>query len=129
MSMSETKMSDIIRTSLEGVKEFAEKDTFIGDVIVTPEGVSIIPVSRVNIGFATGGIDYANKRISPIQNFGGGGGTGISITPVAFLIVSPSAEVKVISLTESEFPSAVDRVADIIENTPRLIQKIKESFF
>lgn len=127
--MSETKMSDIIRTSLEGVKEFAEKDTFIGDVIVTPAGVSIIPVSRVSIGFATGGIDYANKRISPTQNFGGGGGTGISITPVAFLTISPDAQVNLISLTEGEIPSAVDRVADVIENTPRLIQKIKEAFF
>ncbi len=127
--MSETKMSDIIRTSLEGVKEFAEKDTFIGDVIVTPSGVSIIPVSRVNIGFATGGIDYANKRISPTQNFGGGGGTGISITPVAFLTVSPDAQVNLIPLAESSLPSAVDRVADVIESTPRLIQKIKEALF
>ncbi|MBP3592092.1 MAG: sporulation protein YtfJ [Clostridia bacterium] len=122
-------MSDIIRTSLEGVKEFAEKDTFIGDVIVTPSGVSIIPVSRVNIGFATGGIDYANKRISPTQNFGGGGGTGISITPVAFLTVSPDAQVNLIPLAESSLPSAVDRVADVIESTPRLIQKIKEALF
>ena len=127
--MSVTKMRDIIRTSLEGVKEFAEKDTFIGDVIVTPTGVSIIPVSRVSIGFATGGVDYANKRISPNQNFGGGGGTGISITPVAFLTVSPDAKVDLISLEESTLPSAVNRVADVIESTPRLIQKIKEALF
>ncbi len=127
--MSETKMSDIIRTSLEGAKEFAEKDTFIGDVIVTPTGVSIIPVSRVSIGFATGGVDYANKRISPTQNFGGGGGTGINITPVAFLTVSPDAQVNLIPLAESSTASAVDRVADVIESTPRLIQKIKEALF
>ena len=127
--MSETKMSDIIRTSLEGVKEFAEKDTFIGDVIVTPSGVSIIPVSRVSIGFATGGVDYANKRISPTQNFGGGGGTGVSITPIAFLTVSPDAQVNLIPVAESALPSAVDRVADVIESTPKIIQKIKEALF
>lgn len=127
--MAETKMSDIIRTSLEGVKEFAEKDTFIGDVIVTPTGVSIIPVSRVNIGFATGGVDYAGKRITPAQNFGGGGGTGISITPVAFLTVTPDAKVNLIPVGESALPSAVDRVADVIESTPRIIQKIKEALF
>ena len=127
--MAETKMSDIIRTSLEGVKEFAEKDTFIGDVIVTPAGVSIIPVSRVNIGFATGGVDYAAKRISPAGNFGGGGGTGISITPVAFLTVTPDAKVNLIPIEESARPSTVDRVADVIESTPRLIQKIKEALF
>jgi sporulation protein YtfJ len=125
--MAETKMSDIIRTSLEGVKEFAEKDTFIGDVIVTPAGVSIIPVSRVSIGFATGGVDYANKRVSPLQNFGGGGGTGINITPVAFLTVTPNAEVNLISLEQSALPSTVDRVADVIESTPKIIQKIKEA--
>ena len=127
--MSETKMSDIIRTSLEGVKEFAEKDTFIGDVIVTPSGVSIIPVSRVSIGFATGGVDYANKRISPAQNFGGGGGTGVSITPIAFLTVSPDAQVNLIPVAESTLPSAVGRVADVIESTPKIIQKIKEALF
>ena len=127
--MAETKMSDIIRTSLEGVKEFAEKDTFIGDVIVTPTGVSIIPVSRVNIGFATGGVDYAGKRISPGGNFGGGGGTGISITPIAFLTVTPDAKVNLIPVEESALPSTVDRVADLIESTPRIIQKIKEALF
>ncbi len=127
--MAETKMSDIIRTSLEGVKEFAEKDTFIGDVIVTSGGVSIIPVSRVSIGFATGGVDYGGKRISPMQNFGGGGGTGISITPIAFLTVSPTAEVNLIPLSESATSSAVDRVADVIESTPKLIQKIREALF
>ncbi len=127
--MSETKMSDIIRASLEGVKEFAEKDTFIGDVIVTPTGVCIIPVSRVNIGFATGGVDYANKRVSPVQNFGGGGGTGVSITPVAFLTVTPDAQVNLIPVAESSLPSAVGRVADVIESTPRIIQKIKEALF
>ena len=127
--MAETKMSDIIRTSLEGVKEFAEKDTFIGDVIVTPSGVSIIPVSRVNIGFATGGVDYAGKRITPAQNFGGGGGTGISITPIAFLTLTPDAKVDLIPVGESASPSTVDRVADVIESTPRIIQKIKEALF
>ena len=127
--MAETKMSDIIRTSLEGAKEFAEKDTFIGDVIVTASGMSIIPVSRVSIGFATGGVDYESKRISPMQNFGGGGGTGISITPIAFLTVSPTAEVNLIPLTEAAGGSAVDRVADVIESTPKLIQKIREALF
>ncbi len=126
--MAETKMSDIIRTSLEGVKEFAEKDTFIGDVIVTSGGVSIIPVSRVSIGFATGGVDYANKRLSPLQNFGGGGGTGISITPIAFLTVSPDAQVNLISLNDSG-GSAVDRVAEVIEETPKIIQKIRDALF
>jgi sporulation protein YtfJ len=123
--MSETKMSDIIRTSLEGVKEFTEKDTFIGDVIVTPSGVSIIPVSRVSIGFATGGVDYANKRISPTQNFGGGGGTGLSITPIAFLTVGKDAEINLIHINGGS--SDVDRISSLIERSPEIIEKIKNA--
>ena len=126
--MSETKMSDIIRTSLEGVKEFAEKDTFIGDVIVTPAGVSIIPVSRVSIGFATGGIDYANKRISPTQNFGGGGGTGLMVAPVGFLIVDKRGDVEFINVGMKGKPDPVDQIADLVERTPDIIAKIKDLF-
>jgi uncharacterized spore protein YtfJ len=69
------------------------------------------------------------KRISPVGNFGGGGGTGISITPVAFLTVTPDAKVNLIPVEESALPSTVDRVADVIESTPRIIQKIKEALF
>ena len=121
--MSENKMSDIIRASMDSIKSFTDMETAIGNAITTPSGVTVIPVSRVTMGIATGGIDYGDKKSSTSQNFGGGGGTGLSITPIAFLTVGREGEV---SLIQIETPSGeVDRVLSLIERSPEIIEKIK----
>ena len=66
--MPENKMSDIIKASMEGIKRFTDMETVIGDAIVTPSGVTVIPVSKVTMGIATGGVDYGSARSSPSQN-------------------------------------------------------------
>ena len=121
--MSETKMSDIIRASLEGVKEFTDMDTVIGSAINTPSGVTVIPVSKITMGIATGGVDYGERRPLHERGFGGGGGTGLSVTPIAFLTVSRDAEVSLIHINGET--SGFDRIASLIENSPTLIEKIK----
>ncbi len=125
--MSENKMSDIIRASLDGIKDFADVDTVFGKAITTPSGVTIIPVSKISIGFATGGVDFPAKRpISP-QNFGGGSGSGVSITPVAFLTVNANSEINLISIGESS-SSSIERACELIENSPNIIERIKNIF-
>ena len=121
--MSETKMSDIIRASMDGIKSFTDMDTVIGGAITTPNGVTVIPVSKVSMGIATGGVDYGNKRVSATQNFGGGGGTGLSITPVAFLTVGRDAEVNLININPGK--DDFERFASLIEHSPEIIEKIK----
>ena len=124
--MSENKMSEMIRTSLDGIKEFTDIDTVFGKAITTPNGVTVIPVSKVTVGFATGGLDFPSKRpISP-TNFGGGSGTGVSVTPVAFLTVGSNSEINLIQIGSAE-PSSVDRACDIIEKSPEIIEKIKNT--
>ena len=123
--MSETKMSDIIRASMEGIKSFTDMDTVIGNAINTPSGVTVIPVSRVSMGIATGGVDYGTHRPSSIQNFGGGGGTGLSITPVAFLTVGRDAEVKLIQIDGPE--GDVGKITSLIEKSPEIIERIKDA--
>ncbi len=120
--MSENKMSDIIKASLDGIKGFTDMDTVIGNAINTPGGVTVIPVSKVSMGIATGGVDYGTRRVSS-QNFGGGGGTGLSITPVAFLTVGRNAEVNLIHVNNAS--TDVDRIASLIEHSPEIIEKIK----
>ncbi len=120
--MSETKMSDIIRASMEGIKSFTDMDTVIGNAINTPSGVTVIPISKVTMGIATGGVDYGSKKLSYPQNFGGGGGTGLSITPVAFLTVGRDADINLIHLNTS---SDVEKITSLIEHTPDIIEKIK----
>lgn len=121
--MSENKMSDIIKASIEGIKSFTDMETVIGNAITTPSGVTVIPVSKVTMGIATGGIDYGRGRQDSDQNFGGGGGTGLSITPVAFLTVGRDAEVNLIHVNGGS--ADVDKIVNLIERAPEIIEKIK----
>jgi sporulation protein YtfJ len=117
-------MSDIIKTSLDGIRDFADINTSVGTPIMTPSGVTVIPISKVSIGFATGGVDFGAKKIMANQSFGGGGGTGVSVTPLAFLTVDKDANVNLIKLNESRL-SALDKAISLVESTPEIIEKIK----
>ena len=118
-------MSEIIRASLNGIKEFKDSDTVIGKIITTPTGMTVIPISKITLGLATGGVDCTPKRMRSEFNFGGGGGTVASISPSAFLIISKDNDVKLLNLNER--PGSVERLADLIEKTPDVIEKIKRS--
>jgi sporulation protein YtfJ len=120
-------MTDIIKASLDGIKDFADVDTVFGKAITTPSGVTVIPVSKVSLGFASGGLDFGTKKIATPQSFGGGSGTGVSITPVAFLAVSPTADINLIQITEKS-PTSLDRTLQLIESSPEIIEKIKNTF-
>lgn len=121
--MSETKMSDIIKSALEGISEFASCNITVGNIISTPSGVTVIPLSKVFVGLATGGVDYAGAKSSQKDNFGGGGGTGVYVTPVALLAVSREGKVSLINVASSQ--SEADSFTDIISRAPEIISKIK----
>ena len=118
----------MIKASLDGIKDFTDVDTVFGKAITTPSGVTIIPVSKVSVGFATGGVDFYEKRPLSPANFGGGSGTGVSISPVAFLTVGKNAEINLIPIGKSDSGNIVDRACDLIENSPSIIEKIKNVF-
>ena len=131
--MAESKLNDIIGTSLEKIKALADGETVIGSPITTPGGTTVIPVSKVSMGFASGGIDYNGKKAgeSSKQNFGGGGGTGITIAPVAFLIVSPDGNIQLLPITgagQAGAPDTVDKVTSFIERSPDILERIKRVF-
>ena len=123
--MSESKMSELIRASVEGIRSFTDNDAVMGRAITTPSGVTVIPISKITMGFATGGVDLAGKRSNPDQNFGGGGGTGVSINPVAFLTIGKNAEINLINLRDE--PKNLEKMISFFENTPELINKIKDA--
>ena len=84
--MKEQSASGILGTSIEKIKDLVDVSTIIGDPIKISETLQIIPVSKVTYGFASGGTDFPSK--SNQELFGGGGGAGITISPVAFLVVN-----------------------------------------
>lgn len=127
--MAENKMSDIIKSSMSGIKEFTDVDTIFGKAVTTASGVTVIPVSKVSVGFAGGGLDFSpeKKMLNP-QNFGGATGTGVSVTPIAFLTVSPTSEINLIEIGKASQANTLDRVVNLIENSPEIINRLKNSF-
>lgn len=118
-----SEMSDIIKSSFEGIKDFADVHKVIGEPIITPAGVTVIPISKITVGFAGGGIDYGGKKLTQLQNFGGGSGTGLSITPLAFLTIGSDAGVNLIPLEESQ--DNIDRIVSFLERSPEIVKQIK----
>ena len=142
--MAENKISGIIETSLEQIKNVVDANTIIGNPISTPNGTTVIPVSKVMVGFASGGVDYLGKNMKKVAdsanssgrpaalttNFGGGGGTGVTVQPVGFLVISPDGNVQLLNVGagSASSPDKIDQVAGFIERSPDLIQKIKDIF-
>ena len=127
----ENKISDIIRTSLENVKDVVDSNTIIGEAIPTSNGTVIIPVSKLSIGIATGGLDYKgkNKEHNKPNNFGGAGGTGVSVKPVAFLVVKADGNVDLLNVDHpTGTDDTVDMIASFIKKSPDIISKIKAFF-
>lgn len=120
--MPENQAFDYMKASLGGIKDIVGVDTVIGSPINTPSGVTVIPVSRVTMGFASGGIDLAAKSGMKDRTGGGGGGTGVSITPVAFLTIGRDADIKLIPINEG---GSVDKIASVLEKAPEIINGIK----
>lgn len=117
--MSE-KIENLMNTALDKMKEVVNADTVIGKAITTPDGSMVIPVSRVSYGFASGGSDFSTKDSKDM--FGGGNGAGVNIIPVAFLVISPSGDVKLLQV--ESFSSTLDR---IIAMTPDIVDKISKA--
>ena len=119
-----SSIKDIINNSLDQVRTIIDADTVLGKELLTASGVSIIPISKVSIGFASGGVDMPS-RTSDHHNYGGGGGTGVTVNPIGFLIVSPNGKVEIMHLTSDEM-SPLEQVADFIDRTPEMLNRVKE---
>ncbi len=122
--MKEQSASGILGTSIEKIKDLVDVSTIIGDPIKISETLQIIPVSKVTYGFASGGTDFPSK--SNQELFGGGGGAGITISPVAFLVVNNgSVSVKYINAAEGSVERVIGMVPDIVDKATEVIGQLK----
>ena len=123
----QNKITDLIKESLGGIREFMDANTVTGTPIQTNAGTVIIPISKVAMGFAAGGNDYANKDSAPDKNnFGGGGGTGVSVTPIGFLVVDAEGHVDMININNptNDLGSSIE---SIMEKLPGILDKVKSA--
>lgn len=127
---NENKIPEIIRSSMENIRSMVDANTVVGEPISASGGVTIIPISKISVGIASGGVDYNPKKDAQPkpQNFGGGGGTGLTVAPVGFLVVDSDGEVEFINVSQKGKPDPVDQIADLVERTPDIISKIKNIF-
>ena len=127
---TENKIPEIIKSSMENIRSMVDANTIIGDPVNATGGTVIIPISKVSVGIASGGVDYNAKKDTQLrpQNFGGGGGTGLSVTPVGFLVCDKDGGVEFINVSSKGKPDPVDQIADLVERTPEIIAKIKGLF-
>ena len=139
--MSDNNVSEMISKSLESIRTIADSGTVIGDPIPTNNGTVILPVSKISVGFASGGLDYLpksgeNKEGKAIKAgapcFGGGGGTGVSVTPICFLVIAADGSVTMMNVNNpAAVPPAVgaiESVTSFAEKAPDIIAGIKALF-
>lgn len=127
----EHPIEGLMTTAMESIKEMVDVNTIVGDAVQSPDGTVIIPISRVAFGFAAGGGEYKQtcgseeeKEEGKKQNerfpFAGGSGAGVSINPVAFMVVGNGQ----IRLMPVNMNSSVDKILDII---PDVLNKMEDS--
>ncbi len=125
MSKENTPINDLLGISIEKIKEMADVNAIIGEPIRLPDGTTIIPVSKVSYGFASGGSDLPSKYDKDL--FGGGAGAGVSIKPEGFLVISPDGSAKMVTMEGSNDPisNAIDKMPGIIDKVSGIINKKK----
>lgn len=116
-------IGDLMTTTMQKIREMVDVNTIVGEPIRTPEGITIIPVSKLSFGFASGGSDFTTKNQPADKNncFGGGSGAGVNIMPIAFLIIKGDT-VKLLPVAAPAGTTA-DR---IIEMVPELVDKVTD---
>ena len=116
-------IENLMKSTMENLKDMIDVNTVIGDGIETPDGSFILPISKVSFGFASGGSEFPKDKNSLTPDgrfpFGGGSGSGVTVKPVAFLIIKGDS-VKLLPVDQN---NTCDRIVDKI---PQLIDTLKD---
>lgn len=116
--MENSNIGNLMDVTMSKLKSMMDVNTIVGEPIVTPDGITIIPVSKVSYAFASGGSDFQSKD-KPA--FGGGNGAGVKIEPVGFLIVKDGG-VRMMNIT----PPASTTLDRVIEKAPELMDTVED---
>lgn len=121
--MSEHPIQGLIETAMKKIKEMVDVDTIVGDPITTADGTTIIPVSKVSFGFASGGSDIPSAKTQR-DLFGGGSGAGITISPIAFIVIA-NGEVKLLQMSMGAESSnaIINMVPEVIDKISSMLKK------
>ncbi len=118
-------IENIMQTAMSEIKEMVDVNTVVGDPVISTDGSTIIPISKVSFGFVAGGGEYGEASDTASEEakypFSGGAGSGVCITPVGFLVVS-EGDVRLLPV------SGRTLFDQVIETVPNVIAEIKDAF-
>ncbi len=123
-NLEKKPLSDLMETTMTKIREMVDSNSIIGEPITTPDGVTVIPISRVSFGFGTGGSDYGKT----VDKFGGAGAAGVRIDPVSFLIIKDGVTrvVPVAMPAVGVADRLLDMVPEVMERVENFIAQKKE---
>ena len=116
--MENNPIGELMQNTMENVKNILKVDTVVGDPIYTPDGIMLVPISRISVGFGGGGVDFNSKKAGE-RPYGGGNATGVKIDPIGFLIIKDGV-VRMVNVTPPA-SNTVDRVIDLV---PQVMDRI-----
>ena len=120
MSEHVNPISDVMSTTLQRLREMIDVNTIVGEPIHTPDGLMLIPISQLSMGFASGGSEFGKTpKVEGKNNFGGGAGAGVKMEPIAFLVIRGD-NVRLLPVGPGPV-STIDRVVDMV---PDVVDKV-----
>lgn len=122
-------VNEVMGITMDKLKEMVDVNTVVGTPITTAEGITVVPISKVSVGFVSGGSDFATKNQPADRKnaFGGGAGAGVSIEPVGFLVIRNEAVklIPVMPLPAGPIEKAIDLVPELVDKAAYLLDKKK----
>jgi sporulation protein YtfJ len=121
--MENNNLGSLMETTMQNIKNMVDVNTVVGEPIFTPDGITLIPVSRVTYGFGGGGAEFAQSK-----GYGGGTGCGVKVEPVGFLVVKDGGVrmLNVIPPANNTLDRIIDMVPGLVEKVDEMIDKIKD---
>ena len=117
--MDNNPIGELMQNTMESVRNILKVDTVVGDPIFTPDGITLVPISKISVGFGGGGIELSTKKNDVNRPYGGGNATGVKIEPIGFLVIKEGV-VRMINVT----PPASTTVDRLIDMVPQVMDKI-----
>ena len=113
---------ELMDNTMQNVKDMLQVDTVVGDPIYTPDGITLVPVSKISVGFGGGGVEFGKaKTLNGERPYGGGNATGVKVEPTGFLVVKDGV-VRMINV----IPPAHNTVDRLIDLVPQVMDRIDE---
>ena len=109
----------LMQSTMDNVRSILKVDTVVGEPIVTPDGITLIPISRISVGFGGGGVEFSAQKVGQERPYGGGNATGVKIEPIGFLVIKDGV-IRMINVTPPA-STTVDRLIDLV---PQVMDRV-----